>query len=35
MDELAREMATLKFGDPRRKEVVEEIMRLRHLLEQA
>jgi len=28
MDELAREMATLKPGDPRRKEIVEEIIRL-------
>ena len=29
MDELAREISTLKPGDPRRKEIVEEIIRLR------
>jgi hypothetical protein len=29
MDELAREMTTLKPGDPRRAQIVEEIMRLR------
>jgi hypothetical protein len=29
MDELAREMSTLKPGDPRREQIIEEIMRLR------
>ena len=35
MDELAREMTTLKPGDPRRAQIVEEIMRLGDALKQA
>jgi hypothetical protein len=34
MDEFAREMARLKPGDPRRTEIVEEIMRLTDLLKE-
>jgi hypothetical protein len=34
MDELAREMATLKLGDPRRAEIVHEIMRFSTIFQQ-
>ena len=34
MEELAREMTSLKLGDPRRAEIVEEIMQLRDMLKE-
>jgi len=35
MDELAREITTLKSGDPRRAQIVQEIMRLSECVKKA